>query len=121
GSLPDLRASPAHGATNCHGAPASQFCQDLFRWHLRRNVHIVKKNRDLPPSVGTLLPDLQVSCARCDRPSTLLGCQREPVPPQVESDWTMNSNGTDRDCSSASYRAKSFSIRCLSTARASAP
>jgi len=61
--LSNFRPSPAHGRTTGHGTPIPQFRQDLFRRHLRRNVHIVEEDRDLPVSVGPLLPDLQVAGA----------------------------------------------------------
>jgi hypothetical protein len=58
-----FRPSPANGRTTGHGTPIPQFRQDLFRRHLRGNVHIVEEDRDLPVSVGPLLPDLQVAGA----------------------------------------------------------
>ena len=58
-----IRPSPANGRTTGHGTPIPQFRQDLFRRHLRGNVHIVEEDRDLPVSVGPLLPDLQVAGA----------------------------------------------------------
>lgn len=58
-----FRPSPANGRTTGHGTPLCQFRQDVFRRHLRRNVHIVEEDRDLPAFVGTFLPDLQVAGA----------------------------------------------------------
>jgi len=56
-----FRPSPSHGRTTGRGTPIPQFRQDLFRRHLRRNVHIVDEDRDLPAFVGTFLPDLEVA------------------------------------------------------------
>ncbi len=62
--LSKFRPSPARGRTTTgHGTPLCQFRQDVFRRHLRRNVHIVEEDRDLPAFVGTFLPDLQVAGA----------------------------------------------------------
>lgn len=61
--LSKFRPSPAHGRTTGHGTPIPQFRQDLSRRHLRRNVHIVEEDCDLPAFVGTFLPDLQVAGA----------------------------------------------------------
>src|SRR6266478_282807 len=78
-------------------APISHFPQDLLGRHLRWNVWVIEKNRDLPSAVCAFLPDLQVPHAGGHRPSALLRRQSELVPTPVKSQRTLNANRDDCD------------------------
>src|SRR5437763_14502729 len=77
--------------------PFPHLPQDLLGWHLRWNVWVIEKNRDLPSSVCALLPDLQIPGAGGHRPPALFGCKSELVPTPIKSQRALNANRDDCD------------------------